>query len=49
MSTTFPTLLAHRRKNSIPGATLTVLLLSSSAALAQNCNTTQTGGIGGIE
>jgi opacity protein-like surface antigen len=49
MSTTFPTLLAHCRKNSIPGATLTALLLSSSAALADNCNTTQTGGIVGIE
>jgi hypothetical protein len=43
MSTTFPTLLARCRKNSVSGATLTALLLSSSAALAQNCNTTQTG------
>jgi opacity protein-like surface antigen len=45
MNTTSPTVLAslaHCRKNSIAGAILTVLLLSSSAALAQNCSTTQT-------
>ena len=41
MSTTFQTLVAHCRKDSIPVATLTALLLSSSAALAENCNTTQ--------
>jgi hypothetical protein len=46
MSTTFPTLLARCRKNSIHGATLTALLLSSSAAFADNCNTKQTGDIG---
>jgi opacity protein-like surface antigen len=45
MSTIFPTWLARCRKNSIPGATLTVLLVSPSVALAQNCSTTQTGSI----
>jgi opacity protein-like surface antigen len=45
MSTIFPTWLARCRKNGIPGATLTVLLLGPSVALAQNCSTTQTGSI----
>jgi opacity protein-like surface antigen len=49
MSTTFPRLLARCRKNSIRGATLTAVLLSSSAALADNCNSTQSGGLAGIE
>jgi len=45
MNTTSPIVpapLAHSRKKGIAAATLTVLLLmSSSAALAQGCNTTQ--------
>jgi hypothetical protein len=55
MNTTSPTVpapLAHSRKKGIAAATLTVLLLmSSSAALAQGCNTTQLAGlltIGGL-
>jgi len=49
MSTTPLKLPARRRKNSIPHATLMALLLSSSAALADNCNTTQSGGLVDIE
>jgi hypothetical protein len=54
MNTTSPTVpapLAHSRKKGIAAATLTVLLSSSSAALAQGCNTTQLAGlfpIGGL-
>jgi opacity protein-like surface antigen len=49
MSESLSRLLARCHKNSIPRATFTALLLSSSAALADNCNTTQSGSLGGIE